>query len=197
MTMNTIYIKNIRGNRKYFATQLQSDISKEIINDYGIMFRCYSRNSSIGNRTFVITNSELNEIKKKNDNSGFNPKLYDYYEYSLIFVVKTIPTSAYIFVDNIPQLKNSKGDVDVFSAATSQIANETMSDKTKYAGRVMFQKEKESLSIEERDQKIKERDSELRTQFEDPFYYLSELQRAGKRQQKIVDNRTKKIGETQ
>ena len=176
--MNSIYIIQHGQNKYYVAKDIISDISGKKIENMGYLIRGFSINKKIGRKNFIISQEELDKINNKDSdiNVLYSPSLYEFYDIIQIFIVSKIPKGAYLRTDNVPRLKNSKGELNVFNAVEKQIGNETIDDNTVYANRAIFKRQEGSLTLEERDQKLLEHDLQLDTELVDPVSYLKELQ---------------------
>jgi hypothetical protein len=178
MMMNKIYYKELQGKKRFFTINLESDVTKEKIEKIGFLIRCFS--NKLENKTFVCSENEFKIIKKGQINPVYNVKLYDYYEINFIYNFSNLPSGSLVFIDDTPVLKNSKGDFDVFSLATKQVDNEIINDNTVFSGRKEYLREKDSISIEERDRRLIDRDKELNTPLNDNecSMYLKILQKS-------------------
>lgn len=173
-------MKNIYYDRKtkmYFATKLYSDVSGEQLEGQAIYVEAYSRNPRIGNTTVVFGVGEVADIKKV-----FSAKLYDVVNRKLVYITQIIPESAVIYIPVQPKLVNSRS-VDCFQLADSQLGTEQTNDKTVCSGRLRYSRQPDSLSLDERDKLLAQRDEELGVSPVDINSYLLELQSAGREQQ--------------
>lgn len=180
-----IYVQDLKNEKRLVSNNLTSDFSGKQIEKSGFLIRCFSR--SFENNSFVVSQEELSEIKSHKVSPYFDVSLYDYYEYNLVIRVSRIPRGSYLFLDNTPNLRDSKAAADVFTAASKQLSGEVVKDNTKCAGRFRLNQQEDSLTLEERDQKLLERDEELNSEFDNPSAFLQELQFAGEKEQKELE----------
>jgi len=162
---NKIVIKEAENAKSYYAVELYSDISEQKIFNYGFLINCYSRSHNIEGISFVCSEEELKKIKNydKSIPSKYQIQIYDYFDIITVFVVSTIPRNSYIYINSVPNLKDSKANETVFTIANKQVDNEIVIDKTTYSGRLSSNTTDDFVSLEYRDRKLLERDHELKS----------------------------------
>jgi len=121
-----------RLNNLYYGIDLISDLTGKPIRDFAILFEGYSRSKRVSASIVLFSGDEMPISKFK-----LNKALYEFYTFKKIHVIKRemLPRNLIIYIPQVPQLKNSRGDADVFDVADAQVGDETITDNTDHGNR--------------------------------------------------------------
>jgi hypothetical protein len=160
--------------KDYFSSDLVCEITNEPIVGLAVLIRGYSQSKKIANN-FVVSRFDV----RKEAMALLHSALFEYVDVIIINVVRRIPSRAYLYIFPTPGLKNSRSDLSVFDAASKQLGDEVVVDRTVVSGREGIGFDNDLLA--KRDESLRLADEKSSQSFDDPFDYLKELQSSGEK----------------